>query len=163
MTKGKTTLIPKDPRKRINSRNWRLIAFLPMMRKILAAQLWDEIYSSLVRCKLFPEEEIGYPKETRTGDILYIDQLILKESKTRRKNVALIKNKKAFYLVSQSWIIDSLRMYKIFDKVIKFTTKARKKCNGELTAGSILVVAARMTMDELLYIVWLNGSVNVAS
>ena len=30
-------------------------------------------------------------------------------------------------MISQSWITDSLKMYKIFDKIIKFITEAKNK------------------------------------
>ena len=56
------------------------------MWKILTAQIYD----SLISRKLFPEEQKGCHKGTRgMGDLLYIDQHTLKESKTRRKNVAM--------------------------------------------------------------------------
>ena len=44
------------------------------------------------------------------GDLLYIDQHILKESKRRRKNVAVawIDYKKTYDMVPQSWIINCL-------------------------------------------------------
>ena len=56
-----------------------------------------------------------------TGELLYIDQHILKDSKTKRKNVAVagIDNKKAYNMVLQSWIIYCLIMYKVSDEVIK--------------------------------------------
>ena len=58
-----------------------------MMWKILTAQIREEIYSSLISHELFSEEQkrchqrIGYQR--------YIDQHILKERETRRKNVAM--------------------------------------------------------------------------
>ena len=48
------------------------------MRKILTAQIKEEIYSLISR-RLFSEEENGCRKGTRgTGELLYIDQHILK-------------------------------------------------------------------------------------
>ena len=41
---------------------------------------------------MFPEEQKGCRKGTRgTGELLYIGQHILKESKTRRKNLIMLK------------------------------------------------------------------------
>ena len=100
---------------------------------ILTAQIREEIYYSLISHRLFPEEQKQCRKRTRgTGDLLYFDQHILKESKTRRKNLAmaLIDNKKAYDMVLQSWIIDCLKMYKIFDIVIKFIEKTMKNWSG---------------------------------
>ena len=42
MTKGKTTLIQKDPNKETASNNYRPITCLPMMWKILTAQIKEK-------------------------------------------------------------------------------------------------------------------------
>ena len=71
----------------------------------------------------------GWPKWSGgTGELLYIDQHILNENKTRRKNqtMALIDYKKAYNMVPQSWIMNCLRMYKISDEVINFIEKTWK-------------------------------------
>ena len=60
------------------------------MWKILTAQICEEIYYSLASHRLFPKEQEGCHKGTRgTGDLLYIDQHIHKQSKTRLKNVSM--------------------------------------------------------------------------
>ena len=57
-----------------------------MIWKILTAQIREEIYDSLISCGLFPEEHKGCCKGTRgLGELIYIDQHILIESKTSRK------------------------------------------------------------------------------
>ena len=56
------------------------------MWKILAAKIRKKIYYSLTSRRLFPDEQIGWRKGSRgTAEFLYIDQLIINESKTRRK------------------------------------------------------------------------------
>ena len=78
----------------------------------------EEIYYSLTNRRLFPEEQKGFRKGSRdTGELLYIDQHILNESKTRRKSLpmAWIDYRKAYTMVLQSWIIDCIKMYKISD------------------------------------------------
>ena len=105
MIKGKTMLIQKDPIKGTASYNYRPITCLPVIWKILTAQIREEIYKSLISCGLFLVEQKGYRLWTRgTGDLLYINQNIFKESKTRRKNLAMawIDNKKAYDMVPQS-------------------------------------------------------------
>ena len=97
-----------------------------MIWKIQTSQVKEEIYYSL---------EKGCCKKIReTDDLLFIDQHILKEVKTRQKNVATtwIDNKKTYDIVPQTWILECLKVYKISDKVINFITKAMKE---ELTAG----------------------------
>ena len=60
------------------------------MWKILTAQIREEIFYSLTSHSLFPEKQKGCRKGSRgTADLLYIDQHILSESNTRRKNVAM--------------------------------------------------------------------------
>ena len=57
-----------------------------------------------------------------TAELLYIDQHILNESKTRRKNLAMawIDYKKAYDMAPQSWIINFLKTYKISHEIIHF-------------------------------------------
>ena len=98
MTKGKTTLIQKDPRKGKAPQNYRLITCLPMMWKILTAQIRGKIYNLLTSYGWYSNEQKGCCKVSRgTAELLYIDQRILNENKTRRKNLAIawIDNKKA--------------------------------------------------------------------
>ena len=82
MTKAKTTLIQKDPKKKGTApNNNRLTTCQPMMWKILTAKIREEIYYTLISCWLFPKERKGCWKRTRrTGYLLYIDQHILNES-----------------------------------------------------------------------------------
>ena len=62
----------------------------PMMCKIRTAQIREKIYNSLTSRGLFPDEQKGCCKGSRgTAELLYIDQHILNESKTRRKNLAM--------------------------------------------------------------------------
>ena len=138
MIKGRTTLIQKDPNKGTAPNNYRPITCLPMMWKILTAQIREEIYHSLTSRGLFPDEQKGCCKGSRgTAELLYIDKHILDESKTRWKNLAMawIDYKKAYDMVLHSWIINSLQMYKISDEIINFIYKTMKTWRVELTAG----------------------------
>ena len=86
MTKGKTTLIQKDPSKGTAPNNYRPITCLPMMWKILTAQIREKIYYSLTSCGLFPGEQKGCRKRSRgIAELLFLDQHILNESKTDGK------------------------------------------------------------------------------
>ena len=78
MTKGKIILIQKDPRKRTALINYRPITCLHMMWKILMAQIREEIYYSLIRRRLFFEEQKECHKGTRgIVKLLDTDQNIL--------------------------------------------------------------------------------------
>ena len=118
-----------------------------MMWKIFTAQIREEIYYSLTSRGLVPEEQKGCYKGSRgTTELLYIDQHILNESKTRRKNLAMawIDCQKGHDMVLQSWIINCLKMYKISDEVINFIEKTVKTWRVELTAEGRSLVEANI-------------------
>ena len=137
MTKEKTTLIQKDPRKGAKPNNYRTITCLPIMWKILTAQVREAIYYSLTSRALFSEEQKGCCKGSRgTAELLYIDQHILNESNTRQKNLAMAWiGYKKYDMVPHSWIIKCHKIYKISQYVINFTEKNMKTWRVELTAG----------------------------
>ena len=62
MNKENTTLIQKDPSKDTAPKNYGAITCLPMMWKILTAQISEGIYYSLTSCRLFPEEQKRMPQ-----------------------------------------------------------------------------------------------------
>ena len=89
-TTRRTTLIQKDPNKGTAPNNYRPITCLPTIWKILITQIREAIYYSLRSRGLFPDEQKGCCKGSKgTAGLLYIDQHILDESKTRRKNLAM--------------------------------------------------------------------------
>ena len=117
------------------------------MRKILTAQMREEIYYSLTSCRLFSDEQKRCCKGSRgTAELLYKDQHILDESQTRRKNLAMvwIDYKKAYDMVPHSWMINSLKMYKISDEVINFIDKTMKSWRVELTTGRRRLAEAKI-------------------
>ena len=104
MTKGKTPLIHKDLLKGTAPNNYRPIMCLPIMWKILIAQIREEIYDLLTSCGLFLKEEKGCHKETRdTGKLIHTDQHILNESKMTWINLAKawIDYKKVYDMIPQ--------------------------------------------------------------
>ena len=90
MTKGKTTLIQKEPSKGTATNNYRPITCQPMMWKILTAQIREKFNYSRTSRGLFHDEQKGCHNGFRgTAELLYIDQHNLNESKTRRNNLAM--------------------------------------------------------------------------
>ena len=96
----------------------------------------DSLLANKPRFIHWPTERM-LQRSRGTGELLYIDQQILSESKTKRKDLAMawIDYKTAYDMVSHSWIINSLQMYKISHEVIKFINKTMETCRVELTAG----------------------------
>ena len=78
--------------------------------------------------------------------IIYIDQHILNESKTRRKKSSYWLDwlKNAYDMVPQSWIINCLKMYKISHEVINLIEKNMKTWRVELTAGGRSLAEAKI-------------------
>ena len=79
-----------DLSKRTAPNNYRPITCLPMMWKIFTAQIREYIYYPLTSRNLFLDEQIGYCKGIRgTAELLYKDQHILNESKTKISSYGL--------------------------------------------------------------------------
>ena len=94
---------------------------LPLMWKLLACVIADQIYAQLDQEKLLPEKQKGCRKGTRgTNYLLYIDRAIIKEVKCRNKNLAIawIDHKKAYDMVPLSWIIEYLDLFGIAENYI---------------------------------------------
>ena len=135
-----------------------------MMWKILTAQIREKINYSLTSRRLFPDKHKGCCKGSRgTAELLYIDQHIRNESKTRRKNLAMawIDYKKAYDMSPQSWILHSLKIYKILHEVINFIEKTMQTWRVELTAGGRSLAETKIqrgifqgdTLSPLLFII----------
>ena len=113
MVTGKTALIQKDPAKGTNVSNYRPVACLPLMWKLLTGIFADRVYTHLLNNQLLPDEQKGCRKKSRgTKDQLLIDKTVLKEAKKLKKNVAMswIDYKKAYDMVPHSWIKEILNM-----------------------------------------------------
>ena len=108
LTRGRTSLLQKDKSKGNISSN------LPLMWKLLAGVIADQISAHLNQEKLLPEEQKGCRKGSiGTNDLLYTDRAVIKEVKSRNKNLAMawIDYKKAYDIVPHSWIIECLYLF----------------------------------------------------
>ena len=127
MIKRKTTLIPKNPSKRTAPNNYSRITCQPMMWKILTGQIREEIYYLLTSRRWFPEEKKGCHKRSRgTAELLYIDQDILNENKTRQKSFAKAWVDSIYDMVPQNWIIEFLKCRKYQMKSYTLSRKTWK-------------------------------------
>ena len=90
LTRGRTSLLQKDKSKGNVASNYRPITCLPLMWKLLTGVIANQIYAHLDQEKLLPEEQKGCRKASRgTNDLLYIDRAVIKEVKSRNKNLAM--------------------------------------------------------------------------
>ena len=88
----------------------------PILFRMYEQNLELDNLQGFICSRLFPDEQKECYKRTReSGDLQYVDQQILKEIKTRQKNVMItwISNKKAKDMVPQTWIMECVKIYKI--------------------------------------------------
>ena len=105
------------------------------MLKLLTGVIADQIYEHLDQEKLLPEEQKGCRKGS--NDLLYIDRAVIKEVKSRNKNLAMawIDYKKA-YMVPHSWIIECLENIKSL--LVNSTEKWKVMlCSGNSELGGV--------------------------
>ena len=138
MVTGKTALIQKDPAKGTEVSNYRPIACLPLMWKLLSGIFADRVYNHLLDNQLLPEEQKGCRKNSRgTKDQLLIDRTILKESKRLKKDVAMswIDYKKAYDMVPHSWIREILDITGVATNIQKLITNSMENWGTLLTSN----------------------------
>ena len=67
------------------------------------------------------EEQKGCRKKSRgTGDLLYIDKMVLKEAKRRKKNLAMawIDYRKAYDMLPHSWMLECLKDLGVNEEIV---------------------------------------------
>ena len=90
------------------------------MWKLLTDVIADQIYAHLDQETLLPEEQKGCRKGSGgTNDLLYIDRALIKEVKSRNKNLAMawIGYEKAYDMVPHSWIIECLDLLRVAENI----------------------------------------------
>ena len=88
--------------------------------------------------QLFPEEQKGCKKRSRgTKDQLIIDKAVLKDCRSRKTNLAMawIDYKKAYDMVSHTWIMECLDMVGVADAVKRLLGESMKTWRTNLTAN----------------------------
>ena len=111
MTKGRTVLIQNGILKGRDVSNYRPITCLPLIWKLLTGLIADEVYNYLETENLLPEEQKGCRRHSKgTADLLYIDRVILKYVRMRKKNLAVgwIDYQKAYDNAAHSWVLECL-------------------------------------------------------
>ena len=157
MTKGRTVLIQKDPAKGPVAGNYRPIACLPLMWKLLTGTLAGKIYDHLNANALLPTEQKGCRKGSRgTKDQLLIDKAVLREAKIKHRflSMAWIDYKKAYDMVPHPWILKMLQLTKVAGNVSSFLSNSMKhwettlSCNGE-NLGDVAIKRGIFQGDSL--------------
>ena len=118
---GRTILVMKDSKKGTEVGNYRPIACLNLIWKLLTGIGCDKAYNHLEENRLLPEEQ----KESRrkckvTKDQLAIDRCVLRNCRKRKTNLSMacMDYKKAYDMVPHSWIVATMRMVGLADNII---------------------------------------------
>ena len=139
LTRGRTSLLQKDKSRGNVASNYRPITCLPLMWKLLTGVIADQIYAHLDQEKLLPEEQKGCRKGSRgTNNLLYIDRAVIKEVKSRNKNLAMawIDYKKAYDMVPYSWIIECLDLFGVAENIKSLLVNSMGRWKAMLCSGN---------------------------
>ena len=138
MVKGRTVLLQKDPAKGRAASNYRPIACLPLMWKLLTGIFAEKIYDHLQTNSLLPDEQKGCRKQSRgTKDQLLIDREVLKEARRKKRHLSMawIDYRKAYDMLPHSWILETLGLIKVAKNIEGLLTKSMVDWKTVLTSG----------------------------
>ena len=99
----------------------------------------DQIFAHLDQEKLLPEEQKGCRKGSRgTNDLLYIDRAVIKEVKSRKKNLAMawIDYKKAYDMAPNSSIKECLDLFGVAENIKSLLVNRMEKWKVILYSGN---------------------------
>ena len=109
------------------------------MWKLLSAVIADQIYGHLDQQKLLPEEQKGCKRRSGgTNDLRYIDRAVIREVKSRKKNLAMswIDYKKAYNTVPHLWIKECLDLFGVAEKIKTLLIHSMENWRVMLCAGN---------------------------
>ena len=109
LVEGRTILVMKDSKKDTEMVDYRPIACLNLIWKLLTGIISDKAYDHLEENKLFSEEQKGSRKKCQwTNDQLVIDRCILQNCRKRKTNLSMawVDHKKAYHL----FLMDDLKL-----------------------------------------------------
>ena len=138
MVTSRTVLIQKDPAKGNVASNYRPIACLPLLWKLMTGIFARKAYDHLLHNDLLPDEQKGCRQGTRgTKDQLLIDKAVLHEAKTKHRllSMAWIDYKKAYDMVPHSWILEMLKLTKVAGNIGRLISASMSKWRTMLSAS----------------------------
>ena len=127
------------------------------MWKLLTGVIADKKYAHLDQEKLLPEEQKGFRKGSRgINDLLYINRAVIKEVKSRNKNLAMawINCKKVYDMVPHSWVIECLDLFGVAENIKSLLVNSMEKwkvmlCSGNSELGEVEI--KQVFLKEILY------------
>ena len=157
LTRGRISLLQKDKSKGKVASNYRPITCLPLMWKLLTEVIADQIYANLDQEKLLSEKQKECRKGSRgTNDLVYVDRVVIKEVKSRNKNLAMawIDYKKAYDMVPHSWIIECLDLFGVAENIKSLLVNSMEnwkvmQCSGNSELGKVEIKQGIFHGDSL--------------
>ena len=108
------------------------------MWKLLSGVIADPIYGHLDEQKLLPEKQKECRKRSRgTNHLLYIDRTVIREVKSRKKNLAMAWRdcKKTYDMVPHSRIKQCLDLFGVAANINTLLVNSMKKWRVMLCTG----------------------------
>ena len=139
---GRTILVMKDSKKGTEVGNYRPIACLNLIWKLLTGIISDKTYDHLEENKLLPEEQKGSRRKCQgTKDQLAIDRCILQICRKRKTVLSMpwIDYKKDYDMVPHSWIITTMGMVDLAANIIGLIKESVNKWKTNLYADGRLL------------------------
>ena len=131
------------------------------MWKLLASVIADQIYAYLDQEKLLPQEQKERRKGSRgTDDSLYIDRAVIKEVKSRNKNLAMAWiDYKETYIVPHSWILECLDLFGVAENIESLLVNSMKRwkvmpCSGNSELDEVEIKRGIFQEDSLYPLVF---------
>ena len=122
-------LIQKNPTKGNAVCNYKPIACLDLLWKLLTGIITDKLYEHLENQDLLPEEQKGFRRMSRgTRDQLLTDKALIKNYNRRRTNLnmAWVDFRKTYDMVPHSWMIISLELVVAVKNIVNLLKETMK-------------------------------------
>ena len=118
---GKVTPIYKGQGNRDDKNNYRPIAVLPILSKLLEKHICDHLCDFLEENTLLHRFQSGFRKfdSTETALICLVDQLLFDLDKNRASGLVFIDYKKAFDLIDHGLLLEKLKAYGVRDNELE--------------------------------------------
>ena len=142
LVEGRTILVIKDSKKGTEARNYKPIACLNLIWKLLTEIISDKTYDHLEENRLLSEEQKGTRRKYQeTKDQLAIDRCILQNFRKRKANLSMawVDYKKAYHMVPHSWIIATMGMVELAHNIIGLIKQSMNKWKTNLHADGKLL------------------------
>ena len=142
LVEGRTILAMKDSKKGFEAGNYRPIASLNLIWKLLTGISSDKTYEHLEENRLLPEEQKGSRRKWQwTKDQLAIDRSILQNHRKRKANLSMawVDYKKAYDIDPHSWITTRMEMVGLDGNITGFIKQSMNKWRTNLYADGRLL------------------------